>query len=77
MTISLSASLILASASPRRKELLRSAGLKFKIIPAHVNENCLAGESPRQHVQRLSIDKAMFIAKKYPEAWVLAPIQLS
>jgi septum formation protein len=62
---------ILASASPRRQELLRSVGLKFKIIPAHVDENYSAGESPRQHVQRLSIDKAMVIAKKYPEAWVL------
>jgi septum formation protein len=71
MTISLSAPLILASASPRRQELLQSAGLKFKIIPAHVNENSLAGESPRQHVQRLASDKAMVIAKKYPEAWVL------
>jgi len=71
MTIPLSASLILASASPRRQELLRAVGLKFKIIPAHVNENYLAGESPRQHVKRLSSDKAMVIARKYPEAWVL------
>ena len=71
MTISLSAPLILASASPRRQELLKSMGLKFKIIPAHVNEMSLAGESPRRHVARLAKDKAMFIAKKYPEAWVL------
>ena len=71
MMISLSASLILASASPRRQELLRAMGLKFKTVPAYVNENYLAGESPRQHVKRLSNDKAMVIAKKYPEAWVL------
>jgi septum formation protein len=71
MPIISSASLILASASPRRQELLRSVGLKFKTIPAHVNENYLAGESPRQHVKRLSNDKAIVIAKKYPEAWVL------
>ena len=71
MTISLSASLILASASPRRQELLQSVGLKFKIIPARVNENYLAGESPRQHVKRLSIDKAIIIARQYPDAWVL------
>ena len=71
MPISSNASFILASASPRRQELLRSVGLKFKIIPAHVNENYLAGESPRQHVKRLSIDKAIIIARKYPEAWVL------
>jgi len=71
MPIISSASLILASASPRRQELLRSVGLKFKTIPAHVNENYLAGESPRQHVKRLSSDKAIVIAKKYPKAWVL------
>jgi septum formation protein len=71
MTISLSAPLILASASPRRQELLRAMDLKFKIIPAHINEIYLAGESPRQHVKRLSGDKAMVIARKYPKAWVL------
>jgi len=71
MTISLSYPFILASASPRRQELLRSVGLKFKTVPAHVNENYLAGESPRQHVKRLSSDKAMVIAGKYPESWVL------
>jgi septum formation protein len=71
MTISLSASLILASASPRRQELLQAVGLKFKIIPAHINEIYFAGESPRQHVTRLSSDKAMVIARQYPESWVL------
>ena len=64
-------SFILASASPRRKDLLRAAGLKFKTIPAHVNEDYLAGESPAKHVQRLSLDKAMAVAAKHPEAWVL------
>lgn len=62
---------ILASASPRRQELLRSVGLKFKTIPAHVNETYLEGETPRQHVKRLSMDKARVIAEKYPQAWVL------
>jgi septum formation protein len=46
-------------------------GLQFKIIPAHVNENYLAGESPRQHVKRLSFEKAIIIAGQYSEAWVL------
>ncbi|HEX7415717.1 MAG TPA: Maf family protein [Smithellaceae bacterium] len=71
MTISLSAPLILASASPRRQELLRFVGLKFKTIPAHLNEDYSEGESPREHVQRLSQDKAIVIAKKYPNAVVL------
>jgi septum formation protein len=71
MSISLSGQLILASASPRRQELLRSAGLKVKTIPAHVSEVYINGESPNQHVRRLSFDKASFIARKYPDAWVL------
>jgi septum formation protein len=71
MTISLSEPCILASISPRRQELLRSVGLKFKIIPAHVNEEYLEGETPREHVRRLSQDKAMAIARKNPSALVL------
>ena len=71
MTIRLSKSFILASASPRRQKLLRSVGLKFKVIPAHVNEEYLQGESPREHVRRLSRNKAMAIAQKNPDAWVL------
>jgi len=71
MTIYLSKQFILASASPRRDELLRSVGLKFKIIPAHVNEEYLKVESARKHVRRLSRDKAMVIAQKNPDAWVL------
>jgi septum formation protein len=71
MTISLSAPLILASASPRRQELLRFVGLKFKTIPAHVDENYSEGETPQQHVRRLAQEKALLIARKYPRAWVL------
>jgi septum formation protein len=71
MPISLSTPFILASASPRREELLRSVGLKFQIIPGHVNEDQLHGESPHAHVKRLSHDKAMVIANKYPKALVL------
>lgn len=71
MSIISSACLILASASPRRQELLQSVGLNFKTIPPQVNENYLAGESPRQHVKRLSIDKASIIAKRYPESWII------
>lgn len=71
MAIHLSNPLILASASPRRQELLRSAGMKFRITPAHVNEEYLAGESPRGHVRRLSRDKAMVVAIRNPDAWLL------
>lgn len=71
MSVTSNASFILASASPRRQDLLRSVGLKFRTIPAHVNEDYLAGESPSRHVRRLSYNKAMVIAQKNPNSWVL------
>lgn len=71
MAISISRPFILASASPRRQELLRSVGLKFKTIPAHVNEDYIPGESPREHVKRLARNKALAIANQYPDFWVL------
>jgi septum formation protein len=71
MTISLSFPFILASASPRRKELLHSVGLKFKIIPSDVDESCIAGESPQNHVRRLSCAKVAAVANQYPKALVL------
>jgi len=63
---------ILASASPRRKELLRLIGLKFKIMPANIDENYIPGEAPQKHVKRLSVCKASAIARKYPKHWILA-----
>ena len=71
MSICSTATFILASVSPRRQELLRSVGLKFKTIPAHVDEDYIEGESPKQHVRRLAQEKAQLIAQKYPRAWVL------
>ncbi len=49
---------ILASASPRRRDLLRAAGLEFEIIPAHVDESVLPGEPPRGYVRRVARAKA-------------------
>lgn len=71
MSISLSYPFILASASPRREELLRLAGLQFKILPGHIDETYLKGETPRVHVQRLSRDKAAAVAVQHPKALVL------
>lgn len=50
--------LILASASPRRRELLRRAGIAFRVRPAPVDESVRPGESPRRHVRRLAREKA-------------------
>jgi septum formation protein len=50
--------LILASASPRRAELLRSAGYTFDIVVADVDESIRAGETPATYVRRLAADKS-------------------
>lgn len=50
--------LILASASPRRRELLAQAGYEFEVRPADVNEDPLAGEDPIAYVTRLAREKA-------------------
>jgi septum formation protein len=53
--------LILASASPRRRELLAQAGFTFEVRPAQVNEDELAGEDPISYVVRLARDKAQAV----------------
>lgn len=63
---------ILASASPRRKELLEKIGLSFDVIPADVAEESLAGESPAHLVMRLSELKGQSLAVKYPQALIIA-----
>ncbi len=62
---------ILASASPRRKELLEMAGLDFEVVPAGIDESFRDGETPHEHVLRLSREKARAVAGVHPEAWVL------
>jgi septum formation protein len=53
--------LILASASPRRSELLTQAGLKFKVIAANLNEDLLENEAAAAYVQRLAEEKAQAV----------------
>jgi septum formation protein len=62
---------ILASASPRRIELLSLLGLRFEIMPSQVNEAFMTGETPREHVLRLSEAKAMTAAVLHPDAWIM------
>ena len=64
--------LILASKSPRRYELLKQIGLHFEVVHGSIEEeNFVRGESPREHVIRLSEEKARDVGQKYPNAWVL------
>lgn len=67
--------LVLASASPRRKELLASVGIEVDVMPSDVPEEPLRGETPEQHVLRLARDKASEIASRLgvgDERWVVA-----
>jgi septum formation protein len=57
--------IILASKSPRRAQLLNQIGVKFKIIPSHIDESQFAAPHPIQTAQRIAVAKARFIAQKY------------
>jgi septum formation protein len=50
--------LILASASPRRAELLRAAGFEFEILAVDLDERVRPGETPEEYVRRLAVEKA-------------------
>ena len=54
--------IVLASASPRRAELLASAGFSFTVQPAEVDETPLAGEAPAAYVRRVAAAKAQAVA---------------
>ena len=54
----MSKKLILASASPRRKELLEQIGVKFHVHAVDMDESMLPGETVLQHVKRLALEKA-------------------
>lgn len=66
------APLILASASPRRRELLQNAGFRFRVIPSQTVEEVRPGEAPHDYVQRTARDKARAVARDHPAAWILA-----
>lgn len=55
--------LVLASASPRRQDLLRNAGISFTLQPAHIDETPLPNEDPMACVERLAREKALAVWK--------------
>jgi septum formation protein len=63
--------LILASASPRRHELLAQAGLTFEIHAAHTDESRQPNEPPANYVRRLALEKAQAIHSRFPNATIL------
>lgn len=67
------AALILASASPRRKDLLKQAGFKFKVVPSSVDESSLkiANADPAGFAAEVALAKAIKVAGRYPAALVI------
>lgn len=68
-----SETIVLASASPRRRELLASVGISFSVVPSRVPEEVCPGESPEEHVLRLSREKAREVAARpeVPGRWFI------
>jgi len=56
--------IVLASASPRRRELLERVGIRFAVVPSQACEAEQPGETPEEHVVRLSRDKALDVASQ-------------
>ncbi len=65
-------SLVLASASPRRRDLLGQLGLRFTVAAADLDETPRPAEAPEAYVLRLAREKAQAVAGRFPGAWVLA-----
>ena len=63
--------LILASASPRRQEMLSRLGLEFDVIPADIEENGHFRLGPRDLARHLATAKTEAVAKNHPDRWVL------
>jgi septum formation protein len=63
--------LVLASASPRRRELLERLGIPFDVEPADLDESSRPGEGPRVYATRIAEAKARAVATRRPGDWVL------
>lgn len=63
--------LILASASPRRRQFLSGLGLNFIALPADIDETPLPGERPAAFALRMAAEKAGLIARQHPDSWVI------
>jgi septum formation protein len=62
---------ILASASPRRRQLLGAAGIQFDAIESGVPEGHVAGEPPRDYALRMAREKAIAVSSRFPDAIVV------
>jgi len=72
MTMHTPVEVILASQSPRRRELLTLVGVKHVVSPADIDESVMPDESPVPHCERLARAKAHVLAERHPDAVVIA-----
>lgn len=63
--------LVLASQSPRRRELLSQLGYQFDCLPADIDESLIEDESPENYVKRLAYEKALYIAKNQSDTTIV------
>jgi septum formation protein len=65
-------SIVLASESTRRVDILRTLGISFSIIPPDIDETKQQEETPQEFVARISYEKADKVGKHFPDKWVIA-----
>ena len=63
--------LVLASASPRRQELLRNAGIPFVVQPTDIPEVPRSGEAPQSFAERMAREKALAVLRQRPGDYIL------
>ena len=63
--------LILASRSPRRKDLLEKAGLTFAVVVSRIDESAVTWSEPARYTRDLALAKAREVADRFPDRWVI------
>jgi septum formation protein len=64
-------SIILASASPRRKQLLAEAGYKFRVVPPEIDESAFEGTEACKYAEQLALAKAKGVAGEFPDCLII------
>jgi len=64
--------IVLASASPRRKELLEKTGLRFDVDPVETDENMESGKNPHEIVRKISLQKALSVSGRHKDTVIIA-----
>lgn len=63
--------LLLASLSPRRKDLLEQTGIEFQVVPSDIDEENISIKNPEEYVKELSYLKAEEVSRAHPDSWTL------